>query len=100
MEPVLDRHAPVDATVTVRNDGNGILSYAGTGFAQPGGASGKTPTSRVVLCDVRGNQQIGDNGNSTARAMLIEPTGRTRITRNVAEVADAINAAGVGGCPQ
>jgi type IV fimbrial biogenesis protein FimT len=97
LEPVLERHAALDPSITVRNNGNGIVSYAASGFAQPAVADGKVPTGLVILCDARGNQQVGDN--STARAMYIEATGRTRITRDPDDVANAIAEANAGGCP-
>lgn len=93
-EPVLDRHAALAASVTVRNDNDGIISYAPTGFANPASA-GKAPSRYVVLCDQRGNQQIGDN--STARALLIEATGRVRVTKKSTEIGTAIGV--TGGCP-
>lgn len=93
-EPVLEKHGPVPASVTVRNDNDGIISYAANGFANPAGA--RTPSRNIVICDLRGNQANGTN--STARAVLIAPTGRTRVTKNATEVGDAIGAAGA--CPQ
>jgi hypothetical protein len=54
------------------------------------------PSSRVVICDARGNAAVGTN--STARAIVIEATGRTRVTKLLAEVGTAIDVA--GGCPQ
>lgn len=97
-EPVLERHAPLDPTITVRNDVNGIISYSSNGFATPPVSGGKQPTDRIVLCDARGNQLVGTE-NSAARALFIEATGRARITKKRTEVATAITQAGAGGCP-
>lgn len=99
-EPIVEKHQEPERTVTVKNNGDGIISYAATGFATPPVAAGKVPTSRVVLCDARGNQQVGNSTASTARAMIIEATGRTRITKDVTEVGDALAEADVGDCPE
>lgn len=98
-EAVLERHAPLDRTITVRNDPSGIVSYSPNGFATPPVAGGKQPTNRIVLCDARGNQLIGTD-SSAARALFIEATGRPRITKKQTEVATAITDAAAGGCPQ
>lgn len=97
-EMVLERHETLDPSVTVLNEPNGIISYAASGFAQPGVAGGKQPTRNVIFCDRRGNQDIGNV--STARALLIGVTGRTRTTKNPAEIGDAMGDANVGGCPE
>ena len=93
-EEIIERHDLVDDSVTVINDNDAILSYGPAGFANPAGA--QTPSRTVVICDVRGNAQVG--GNSTARAILIEATGRTRVTKLYADVGTAITAAG-STCP-
>lgn len=95
-EPVLERHEAVHPAVTVRNDNSGIVSYAASGFANPPVPAGKVPSRNVVICDQRGNQQIGTN--STARALLIEATGRTRVTKDFTEVGEAFGV--IGGCPR
>lgn len=95
-EMVLETHGAVHPSVTVRNDRNGILSYGASGFANPPMAAGKQPSTRIVICDRRGNRQIGNN--STARAIFIANTGRTRVTKESADVTQAIGVA--GGCPQ
>ena len=94
-EPVLERHGALPASVTVRNDEDGIISYAASGFPTTPLPAGIMPTRNVVLCDSRGNRQIGTN--STARAMLIEGTGRSRVTRDFVTIGAAIAAA--GDCP-
>lgn len=92
-EPIIQRYAPVAASVSVRADNDGIFSYSSTGFATPAGAN--TPSTRVVFCDERGNRAIGND--STARALFVEPTGRARVTKNRIEVGAAI--AATGACP-
>lgn len=93
-ETVLERHAAVHDLVTVRTDNDGIISYAPSGFATPQPAP-KQRSGNIVFCDRRGNQQVGTN--STARAILVAPTGRSRVTKLRTEVATAITAAGA--CP-
>jgi type IV fimbrial biogenesis protein FimT len=80
----------VDEGVSVVNDATGKVSFAPSGFANS--TPGQTPTSRVVICDTRGNQKIGDS--STARALIIETTGRARVTKDYDEVTSAISIAG------
>jgi type IV fimbrial biogenesis protein FimT len=88
-DDILDRQrAP--AGVTVSNNNTGKVSYSPTGFATS--TAGQTPTSRVVICDSRGNSTVG--ANSVARAMFIENTGRARITRDATEVGNALSATG------
>jgi type IV fimbrial biogenesis protein FimT len=93
-EPVLERHGRLHPSLTVRNDNDGILSYAASGFANPPGA--KTSSRNIVICDARGDEPVGLN--STARALLIAATGRMRVTKTSTEVGTAIDI--VGDCPQ
>ncbi len=92
-EEVIERVEPIDTTVTVKNDNHGILSYAPSGFANPAGT--RTPSSRVVICDARGNQAVGSQ--SAARAVIIEPTGRSRVTKTVTDITTAMTVSGA--CP-
>jgi type IV fimbrial biogenesis protein FimT len=95
-EPVLDVHRLIDATVTVRTDKDGIVSYNPSGFANIAGA--KVPSRNVVLCDERGITKVDNNDeNSTARAFVISPTGRVYVTKNYSAVNMAASAAGA--CP-
>jgi type IV fimbrial biogenesis protein FimT len=84
----------VPNSVTVRNDNAGKVSYSPTGFANS--TPGEIPTSRIVICDTRGNRAIGTN--SVARALFIENTGRARTTRVLTEVSTALGDIG-GTCP-
>ena len=88
-EVIVDRHSAPDG-VTVVNNNSGKVSYTATGFANS--TPGQTPTSRVVICDVRGNRAVGDN--SVARGLIIEPTGRARTTRDHAEITTALGVIG------
>jgi type IV fimbrial biogenesis protein FimT len=94
-EPVLQRHQPLDGSITVLSDNDGRVRYLASGFAAaPGG--GITPTANVAMCDDRGIGAVG--GNSLGRAILITPTGRVRVTRAPGEVSDAVDDIG-GTCP-
>lgn len=93
-EAIVSRHDLVDTSLTVVNDNSGIVSYAASGFANPPGT--KTPTRNVVICDVRGNTDLGTS--STARAVIIEATGRSRVTKLLSEITTAMTA--TGACPE
>lgn len=95
-EPVLRRHEALDATLTVRSDNNGRVKYLPVGFGAPA-SGGITPTANVVICDQRGTA-IGVGGTPSARAVLIQPTGRARVTRDQTEINNAIAVIG-GTCP-
>jgi type IV fimbrial biogenesis protein FimT len=92
-EEVIERQRAPNG-ISISNDSNGRVSFAATGFANS--TPGQTPVSRIVLCDARGNKTIGDS--SVARALIIETTGRTRITRDPDEVTAALSITG-GSCP-
>lgn len=93
-EAIIERHDLLDSSLTVLTDNDAIVSYAASGFANPAGA--KTPTKTVVICDSRGNKALGND--STARAVVIEETGRSRATRLYDDVTTAISKVG-GSCP-
>jgi type IV fimbrial biogenesis protein FimT len=93
-EVILERHAPVDASLVLRVDREGIQAYDRTGFARP--PLGRSPTRMILICDDRGTGQIG--GSSLARAVLIENTGRARVTRDPADIGRALVAVG-SSCP-
>lgn len=87
-EPVLLRRAAPGGTLGIRTD-SPYIAYAPNGF--PRRASGHaSPSARLALyCDDRGNRQsIG--GDSAARVVRIEPTGRTAVRRSVAAVEAAV----------
>jgi type IV fimbrial biogenesis protein FimT len=96
-ETILERHAVLDASVTVKTDANSnIVSYNPTGFANPGGV--RTPTGFMVLCDSRGVQPNGTG--STARAVIISQTGRARVTASQNDITTVALPKVVGGsCP-
>lgn len=92
-DAIIERHDLVDASVTVKNDRDGIFSYGASGFPNPAGA--QVPSTRVVICDIRGNQAVGND--SAARAIIVAATGRFRLSRDIATVATAMGV--TGGCP-
>ena len=96
-EVVLERHSVLDASITVKTDANSnIVSYAPTGFANPAGAV--IPTGFMVLCDSRGVQPNGTG--STARAVIISPTGRAHVAATQNEITTvALPQVVGGGCP-
>ena len=95
-DAVIEKHALLDSSVTVRNDADGIVSYAPSGFANLAGA--KAPSSNIVLCDQRGTVLLSGT-DSAARAVLIANTGRVRVTKTQTEVATAILNTVAGACP-
>jgi type IV fimbrial biogenesis protein FimT len=91
-EQIIESHATVETSLQVRSDGSGIMSFGPAGFANPPGASGKTITRNVVICDSRGN--VNHAGISLGgRAVLIDQTGHARASNKYSDVATA------GGCP-
>lgn len=97
-EPLIESSTFESDKISFRMDGSWRISFAATGFARTTGtnAATQTPSQAVVLCDSRGNQTVA--GQSTARAMVIEPTGRARVTRVPADVASKITQTGAS-CP-
>jgi type IV fimbrial biogenesis protein FimT len=91
-EPILERHATIDTSVTVKADGDAILAFAATGFATPSGTH--QALRNVVFCDARGILPLGSS--STARGLVIATTGRARA---IAAVADLTAALSGGSCP-
>lgn len=92
-EEIVDRKI-ASPGVTVINNNNGVVSYTASGFANS--TPGQTATNRVILCDERGIEEVGVN--ATARALIIEPAGRARTTREYDEVDAALGVIG-GTCP-
>jgi type IV fimbrial biogenesis protein FimT len=93
-DQVLARGA-ANSAVTVKNDNDGIVCFNQTGF-QPVDCGGQTPTQHVVLCDERGDTPRGSD--STARTVIITPTGRARVSRLHADVSASQALIG-GSCP-
>ncbi len=95
-EPVIERHALLDAGITVKTDAQDrIVSFGPGGFANPAGA--RRPMGTLVMCDSRGVAAVG--ASSTARALLITPTGRARATSSFSDLATTALPLVGGGCP-
>ncbi len=88
-DTVLQTHDALPANWNVAADGT-YLQFAPTGFVRT--APIGPPVSTVVMCDDRGNANIG-GGTSAGRVLTIGVTGRPQILRTVVDVAAA------GGCP-
>jgi len=89
-EILLANQGPPDTiTITTTPAGSNFVSYASTGFLRSVG--GTDSATGFTLCDGRGNV-VTAGSNSTARAIVISPTGRPQILRTIAEVNTA------GGC--
>jgi type IV fimbrial biogenesis protein FimT len=97
-EPIVLRHGALPDTLRVRTkpDGNkGYVGFTSAGFARKLASVGES-VGGIVVCDSRGNVALYGPGNSTARGILISPTGRPRVTRSVNEIAADVS---LGGCP-
>ncbi len=93
---IVERHGPIDPSVSVKQDGNGVQIFQPSGFARPA-TGGFVPSRNIVYCDARGNVAI-PGGNSTARAVVVSATGRARVTRGIADINASLATIG-GGCP-
>jgi type IV fimbrial biogenesis protein FimT len=82
VDVVISKGAP-HASVTVQSDNAGIFCFMPTGFEDVN-CGGNAKTQNVVLCDQRGITALGNR--STARAVLITPTGRARVTSINADI--------------
>lgn len=91
-EPILERHATLDPSVTVKTDGDSILAFSPSGFATPSGAH--QALRNAVFCDARG--VVASGASSTARGLVVATTGRARAISAVADITAAL--AG-GSCP-
>jgi type IV fimbrial biogenesis protein FimT len=91
-ERLIESHGPIDPTIKLASTGDGIRSYGPTGFSNPPGASGKNLTTRIIMCDSRGNNNLSGN-SSGGRIVTIDTTGRPRASKSYADIA------AVGTCP-
>jgi type IV fimbrial biogenesis protein FimT len=98
-EPVIERHAFVDNSVKVNSDGNGIVSFARTGFAGFESGVALTQTANVMLCDRRYSTEGSSTDSTGGRALLITVTGRARVSRVKDEVDTAFSNISSAGCP-
>jgi type IV fimbrial biogenesis protein FimT len=96
-EELIKNHAYDTSKLTLLADGSKRVSYASTGFTNPGsGGASTTPTLSIVVCDERGNVDTSGGAseiNSVARGLIITPTGRARITRSLSEITTRLGSA-------
>jgi type IV fimbrial biogenesis protein FimT len=96
-ERVVSAHDALETSISAGGNNSYLVSYAATGFAQtnPGG---RVTTTQVAMCDERHNTATMGT-LSAARAVTINPTGRARVTRDITEIQNVINAiGGFGNC--
>ncbi len=86
-EPIIERHDALDSTLTVKTAGQSVIAFNATGFAAPTALVNRM--TNAVFCDARGVVALG--ASSTARAVVISPTGRARVANTVTDVRAALN---------
>lgn len=79
-EALIINHGELEKGVITRDDGYALTAFntAGTLSAIP------DITLKIVICDDRGIDTIGTN--SSARALIVTTTGRSRVSRTYADV--------------
>ena len=91
---LLQRDRP-DAQITTAIEGPGMVRFGTDGFLNRNVAN----LTRVMYCDDRGNVVgAGSGGDSVARVVVIAPTGRPQLLRDIASVANFIADTGAS-CP-
>lgn len=83
-EAVLKRGGPIDglAEGLTHSVSNGVcISFAATGFRQT--IAGKATAARTIFCDERGLSAADGTNLSAARGVMVRPTGRARISRDI-----------------
>jgi type IV fimbrial biogenesis protein FimT len=94
---VVLRHGPLPDTIrlkTMPDDNAGYVAFNAAGFAR--NIALGLDLAGIVMCDQRGNTATTGPDYSAARGVLISPTGRPQVTRDVEVIADNEN---LGGCP-
>lgn len=94
-ETVLRVNGPAKDGVTLNVENNATYFMFGPS-GQGRTVVGKTPLSRIALCDERGNIQVG--GKSAARVLVITPLGRATVVRDKGVIGTALTAMGAS-CP-
>lgn len=87
-EEIIEQHPLVHESLTVLTDKEGIVSFGRSGFAIPAEGTNE-PTQTVIFHDDRGIKPIGNR--ASARAVLIELTGRARVANNYADICTALS---------
>jgi type IV fimbrial biogenesis protein FimT len=85
---VIEKHDALDTSITVKNDSNGFTDFNSAGSVSDTPA----PTLKITLCDDRGTASV-DSTNSAARAIVIDKTGHSRVSRTITDVGNSV------GCP-
>lgn len=87
-EDIVRAGARVETAVTVTaNEDASCISFAPTGFRQD--IVGEVTLTNLVMCDDRGAAAQDGTNQSAARGIEIGRTGRSRVTRDVAELTAA-----------
>ena len=95
-EALLRSHAAVETGVNISTPGMmQYFSYAPTGLGR-GNVIG-TPLGTAVICDERGNAD-GPGTDSTARAVVVTPFGRSTVVRDKGTITEIIANTGAS-CP-
>ena len=95
-EALVRSHAGVETGVSISTPSMmQYFSFAPSGLGR-GNVIG-TPLSTVVICDERGNAD-GPGTDSTARALVVTPFGRSTVVRDKATITDIITTSGAS-CP-
>ncbi len=89
-EELIEDRGKLDGSLKVSTDNDGVISFGPSGFAMPPGPSGKIAPRYIGLCDDRGNVAVGAT-ESAARAVLIDTTGRARVSKKISDVQAAGN---------
>lgn len=83
-EAVLSAHEPIDPGLNLISNGTGFVSYGPDGFSRID-IGGNPATTLVLMCDERGNRQVGDSYRK--RALLLSQTGRPAVLKRQDEFA-------------
>ncbi|MBV6423727.1 MAG: hypothetical protein NAOJABEB_01534 [Steroidobacteraceae bacterium] len=84
VEPVLRVGATIDPALNVRSNGV-CASFGGNGFLQPI-PTAATTARNTIFCDDRGKALQAGTNLSAARGVDVSNTGRSRVTREPAEL--------------
>jgi type IV fimbrial biogenesis protein FimT len=90
-EVITLRHEALPGTLSVRvNPANArFIAFSPSGFR----TTATPQLTSLVVCDQRGNVPLYDSTQSTARVIIVETTGRARVSRLISDIS------GVSGCP-
>jgi type IV fimbrial biogenesis protein FimT len=97
-EDIVYAHAPLanDITFEIDPGSDPYIQFAGSGFPQA--VAGRTPISNIQLCDARGDDATGGDGDgndvAAGRWLQVGATGRPQLFR----LRDDVQANPVGGC--